>query len=337
MAILSGMFLFSGALCAGLFVSMKVQKRMQISARKRTIAQLAHVSQTKGALPQNKVLSTYKKTGFLINLLATFLTMTSKVPCPTSIVKVLARYGSRWAENYVLCLDKDSISRAFAGQLFVAMCTSALGILVFGPAGSLAGAIIAIGPYVVIASELKKQQKLLREQLIELVEEISDALKAGKSLGQSLGQAAKHTDEPMRSLLNKAVRLMACGVQADRAFSQAIEAGAFEEARTLAAALQIQYRTGGNLNVLLAEFASQFRQDLLFEQNLKTQTAQGRLSVKVVAVLPPLLVVVMNFISPGYLNSFMGSNMGRSLFVLALVLDALGLFMVKKIMSVSVV
>lgn len=251
--------------------------------------------------------------------------------------RVVHRVGpvQKITAHYDLLCESERIGTVFFWQLLTAVAITLVLALACGPFSILVGAALVIAPSLVLSSEYKKSQRAMREQLIILVEDLADSLKAGKSLSQALQMCTGHIGYPMKTHVEKASSLIACGVPADRAFAQAMESAVVTEAQTLSAALQIQYRTGGNLMVLLAEFASQFRQALLFEQNLQTQTAQGRLSVKVVAIIPPILIVIMNVISPSYLDCFLSSTLGRGLFVGAIALDLCGLLMVNKMMTIS--
>lgn len=191
-------------------------------------------------------------------------------------------------------------------------------------------------PYMWSIHIKKKERQLMRTQMVEFLDSLSDSLKANKSLGQAFQNFCVVSKKPLKPIVEKTVALMACGIAADQAFCEASKSVEIQEIQALGTALQIQYKTGGNLNNLLAEFSNHFRESILFEQNLQAQTAQGRLSVRVVSVVPPLLIVVMNLIVPGYFSSFLSYTLGRILFGLALILNLIGLVLVKRIMTLSV-
>lgn len=258
-----------------------------------------------------------------------------QLPSPRQLTRHIVWPMQFITRHYELVEEPEKISGILFWQILVAAATSLVLSNFIGVSAIFFAILQICAPHFVLAAEDKRHQKVMREQLIILVEELIDSLKASKSFAQALQMSVSHMQPPMKEHLEKVASLMACGMPADEAFSQGMKNSTVQEAQALSAALQVQYRTGGNLMVLLTEFASQFRQSLLFNQNLYTQTAQGRLSVKVVAVVPPLLIAAMSLISPGYLDCFFSSSFGRGLFVGAISLDILGLFLVKRLMSVS--
>jgi tight adherence protein B len=189
---------------------------------------------------------------------------------------------------------------------------------------------------VYLARRSAKKVQLLRTQSIDFADGLSDSLSAGHSLSQAVLASFENPKEPLGGLIEEMVGLINYGFPADVAFEKCARETSMSELHTLAAAIRIQYQSGGNIRNVLAEFSSQMRQNLLFEQNLKTQTAQGRLSVRVVGFVPPLLAIAMNFLMPGYFSAFLADPTGRILFYLAVGLDLVGLLAVRNIMRISI-
>lgn len=244
---------------------------------------------------------------------------------------------SAWLGRYAPAVLQDHVSHLFSWHLVSIgiLCIIAL-IFRHLEFGVILGCLSIVAPYMWLSHVHKKETQILRAQIVEFLESLSDSLKANKSLGQAFQSFNIVCKRPLKPVIEKTVALMACGLFPDQAFCEATKSIEIQEIQALGTALQIQYKMGGNLNNLLAEFSSHFREAILFEQNLQAQTAQGRLSVKVVGIVPPLLILVMNLIVPGYFSSFISVPLGRNLFVLALVLDVVGLLIVKRIMSLSV-
>lgn len=205
---------------------------------------------------------------------------------------------------------------------------------------ALSGLLILTTFYALVAvyftRRSEKRTQLLRTQSIDFADDLSDSLSAGHSLSQAILASCENPKEPLGGFIGEMAGLINYGFPADVAFEKCARETSMPELHTLAAAIGIQYQSGGNIRNVLAEFSSQMRQNLLFEQNLRTQTAQGRLSVRVVGFVPPLLAFAMNFLMPGYFSSFLANPAGRVLFYLAVGLDLIGLLAVRNIMRISI-
>lgn len=323
MVFLMGLFGASSALCAGIFFAY-MAKNIMSNAKRRRYARTLQNFRDKKARAKHFPREIYMNYFGLYSLLP-----------PLRFERMLShRFFDAWTKRNIPPEFHEHAHHIMAWNI-----TFCLALLITSLPLGLAGFVVFIlAGYLFLPGYLyrlkkKRSSELLRHQLIEFFETISDALKANKSLGQAIQSSAQLFDEPLGPCITKMIASLACGVSSDLAFCQGLDTLEIKEVHALSAALQIQYQTGGNLTELLAEFSNQFRQGILFEQNLLAQTAQGRLSVKVVAFVPPVLIVIMNIIVPGYFSAFLGSSLGRTLFIGALFLDAFGLLMVKRIMT----
>jgi tight adherence protein B len=75
-------------------------------------------------------------------------------------------------------------------------------------------------------------------------------------------------------------------------------------------AVLIQREVGGNLAALMDHIAENVRDRLLAGREMKTLTAQGRLSGVVVGAIPLVLVVALSMLSPGYYDILFTNQIG---------------------------
>jgi len=176
----------------------------------------------------------------------------------------------------------------------------------------------------------------------KLIEQIPDALRsfgicfnAGYSLQQAFEQAALDTPAPLGLELQQA----SFDVNAGRSIEEALAA---LETRTQASdlrfaivALEIQHRTGGSLQELLENAADAVVASCDLRRQLSVQTAQARLSAKVVTIMPLALVTVLSLVMEGYLQTFFSSAAGFAILIIALVMEGMGVFIIRKILGVD--
>jgi tight adherence protein B len=97
-------------------------------------------------------------------------------------------------------------------------------------------------------------------------------------------------------------------------------------------ALAISQRTGSPLRDLLRRTAGLVEQQREFERLLRVRTAQVRLSVRIVCVMPLAMVCLLSLISPDFRQGAL-SSAGMVCLLLAATMDALALLLIRKIMG----
>lgn len=182
----------------------------------------------------------------------------------------------------------------------------------------------------------RRRRSEIRRGMPEMVRLLCIALESGSSPVQALSHAARNCPSPLDAELSRAVWDMESGQGFDEAMERLRTRAGCAEFGYLAVALEIQHQTGSSLADVLESVASSLAGVAELEESLETQTAQGRLSAKVVALMPIALLAVLSLISPGYLTAFFESAAGIALFFLAVLLEAAGAFFVKRALDIDV-
>ena len=71
-------------------------------------------------------------------------------------------------------------------------------------------------------------------------------------------------------------------------------------------------------------------------RSLRVQTAQAKLSARVVSVMPFVLIALFSLVSDGFLEPFFESALGLATLALALGMQAAGIAMVRRMLKVEV-
>ena len=77
------------------------------------------------------------------------------------------------------------------------------------------------------------------------------------------------------------------------------------------------------------------QQSAELKEELRTKTAQGRLSSRIVALVPFVLLGILSIFSPGYLVEFLSSPLGICLFALAMLLEVAGVLLVRRALAID--
>lgn len=182
----------------------------------------------------------------------------------------------------------------------------------------------------------ERYRQELRSSLPQAVRLLCISLDSGSSLQKSLEYAAKNSSGAVSKELGRAVY----GLQAGRSFDEVMEelrerTGGGEFA-CLAVAMEIQHRCGGTLSQILESVSQMLQQSSDLEEELVTKTTQAQLSARVVALMPLVVMALLTLVSPGYLGQFFESSLGVLLLVLAVILELVGVVLVKRTLAVDV-
>lgn len=190
-------------------------------------------------------------------------------------------------------------------------------------------------PDVFVNSSKRNRMKRLNNQLPEALNIISNGLRVGFSFNQAMNVAANELERPIKDEFNKILRDNSIGKTLDEALIAFSNRTDDEDVDMFITALLIQRKVGGNLAEVLDTIANTIRDRTRIRGEVKTLTAQGRLSAIVISVLPFGVAGFIFIANPSYIMELFKSTFGLIMVVLALVLQVLGIFIIVKMSKVE--
>ncbi|GAC1462103.1 MAG: hypothetical protein PVSMB1_12760 [Gemmatimonadaceae bacterium] len=109
-----------------------------------------------------------------------------------------------------------------------------------------------------------------------------------------------------------------------------------EDIELMVVAINVQRQIGGNLSEILAVISKVIRERVRFERDLRTLTAQARLSSYIITALPVFVAVVINFMDAPYESYLYTSTVGHLMLFGSVCLLGLGFFFLKRIANIEV-
>ncbi|MEE0705494.1 MAG: type II secretion system F family protein [Adlercreutzia sp.] len=201
------------------------------------------------------------------------------------------------------------------------------------------GAAIAGGALILGASaakaEAEKRACALRDEIPDALRSIGVCFKAGLSLMQTLHQTGSEMKGPLGALFLAAARVLETGGTASEALALFKHRADAPELAFVAVALDVQHQTGGSLAPVLEAARESVEGEIELARSLKVQTAQAKLSARIVTVMPFVLIALFSFMSPGFLDPFFASVPGMVLLALALVMQVGGVMLVRRTLNVG--
>lgn len=205
--------------------------------------------------------------------------------------------------------------------------------VLFGLLGAIIGYKI---PDLYIGSIKKKRGRLLNSQLPQALTLISNGLRAGFSFPQSLNVAGREMDSPISDEFLKVLRDNSLGKPMEEALENLSKRTDDEDLDMFVTALLIQRQVGGNLAEVLDTISNTIRERVKLRGEIRSLTAQGRLSAAIISLLPIVLSLAISVLNPGYLDILFTTLLGITLLVGAVVMQLIGIFMLVKLVNVEI-
>lgn len=207
-----------------------------------------------------------------------------------------------------------------------------MGLLLASPVAALACAAALVAALVARdAARVQRERREVATAMPGIYRTLSVALASGQTLAQAVSYVGAHERGPAARVFARMSLRLRCGVSTERAVDLlASELGA-PGADLLATALVISHRTGSPLRDLLGRSAALAERQGEFERMLGVKTAQVRLSVRVVCLLPVVMICVLALISPDFQAGLL-TPVGMGSVALAVVLDGVALLLIRRLM-----
>lgn len=190
-------------------------------------------------------------------------------------------------------------------------------------------------PKLVVLYKKNKRIKKFNDQLGDTIVLLSNSLKVGHSFMQAVATAAQEMPEPISKEFSKFLHEMKLGVTTEDAFKNMLERIESDDLSLVITAVNIQRQTGGNLADILDIISKTIRERIKIKGEIKTLTAQGRLSGLIVALLPFVLIGVISLIDPEYIKPLYTTKIGFVLLSVAIINEAIGYMIIKKIVKID--
>jgi tight adherence protein B len=195
---------------------------------------------------------------------------------------------------------------------------------------------IPIGVRRYVSWKAGKERRTFADELVDNLQVIVSAMRAGYSFAGALAVAVEDAAEPARTELRRIVRDEQLGVPLEDAVNEVARRMESRELEHVGLVAALQRETGGNTAEVLDRLIDSVRGRTEIRLLVRTLTAQGRFGGGIVSALPVAVAVVMNVINPGYLDPLTHSFGG----VLALVAAGTGILagwlLIRRIVDIKV-
>ncbi len=187
-----------------------------------------------------------------------------------------------------------------------------------------------------LSSKRAKRQRVLAEQVPEALDFLARILQAGHSLSTGLQMMGEELPQPLASEFRKCYDQHSLGLSLEDALKETAARVESGDVAFFVTAVLIQRQTGGDLSEVLRNISGMIRGRVRLSQHVKAKTAEGRFTGYVLVAFPAIMFLLSYYLNPTYAGVLLHDPGGRILLGVAVGLQLLGLFAIKKITTVKV-
>ncbi|MFD3157172.1 type II secretion system F family protein [Haloimpatiens sp. FM7330] len=190
-------------------------------------------------------------------------------------------------------------------------------------------------PKIIIANRKKQRIKLFDSQLNEGITIISNSLKAGYSFLQAIAVVTEEMEKPFSKELKKMLKEMSLGISEENALNNLLTRVESQDLKLIVNAILIQKDIGGNLSEILDTISETIRERQKIKNELKTLTAQGKLSGIIVMFIPIFLGAIIYLFNKEYILLLFTTPIGLAMIISSVFNEILGIIIIKKIINID--
>ncbi len=234
-----------------------------------------------------------------------------------------------------------SVGRLVGATIIGAVVGSVIG-LTFRPLGFLSLSIICTGlllgslPSLYLRFKRRKRLAQFEEQLPEALDFLARSMRAGHAFSISLEMLGQESPDPLGQEFRVLFNEQNLGATIDAALKNFAGRVPLLDVRLFVSSVLLQKQTGGNLSEILIRLAYVIRERFRLRGQVRAASAHGRMTAGVLTALPMVLVIALLFIAPGYLQGMANDSDGKYMIVGAIVAQALGYYVMRRITNIKV-
>ncbi|MCX8032566.1 MAG: VWA domain-containing protein [Thermoleophilia bacterium] len=196
--------------------------------------------------------------------------------------------------------------------------------------------LVVFLPLLWLNSKARSRRQAFEEQVPNTLTLLAGSLRAGQGLEQAIATVASEAPEPTASEFRKIIAQQRLGIAPEdalRAIAEDMKSEAFDWAVMVTI---IQRQVGGNLAEIYESIAATLRERAKLRRDIRTLTAEGRISAIILIVLPFAIGAFVAVFNRTYLSLLYTTVAGWVMLSVAFVLLVIGIFWMRAITRVNV-
>jgi len=174
------------------------------------------------------------------------------------------------------------------------------------------------------------------QQLPDLLQALSGALRAGAGVQPALRQIVAHSPAPLAQEFGLFLRELRMGVSFEQALANLYRRMPAEGTGLLVSSLSIAAQSGGSVAETLESIAVTLRARLQLMGRVHALTSQGRLQAWIMACLPLALAAVLHYLDQDAMRALWETPTGWAVLGAIVLMETAGIVFIRRIVNIQV-
>ena len=245
-----------------------------------------------------------------------------------ALQELIEQAGLPWAPGQVVVVSLALALAAFNIVWYM--------LLPFRELAFAAAPAAAALPVLYLRWKRKRRILAFESQFPDSLQFIARAMRAGHAFSVSLDMLQKEFPDPLGGEFRRAFEEQNLGLPIDVALEKLAKRVPLMDAQFFVAAVVLQKRTGGNLAEILDNLSKLIRERFKLRGEIRTVSAQGRMSSLVLTAIPAVVATMLYFVNRPHMMFFVDHEWGRLMAVLAVAFAVAGFFIMRQIVKIEV-
>jgi tight adherence protein B len=193
-----------------------------------------------------------------------------------------------------------------------------------------------LGPYSYASIKRTKRFEKFEELFPEAIDTLARAVRAGHAFTTALEMITNEVADPVAGEFRQLYEEQKFGMPVRDALMNLTERMPLVDVKFFVTAVMLQRETGGNLAEILDNLSYVIRERFKIQRQVRVYTAQGRLTMLFLMLMPPLVVGLLVMMSPEFVRPLFSDPIGHVLLVSGITLQTIGYFVIKRIIKIQV-
>jgi tight adherence protein B len=203
-------------------------------------------------------------------------------------------------------------------------------------AGLIGAALVGSIPTMVVYRKKEKRKRMFERQFPDALDLMTGALRSGMAFTAALQVVSEESPDPVAGEFRVVFEEHRLGLSLRESLQEMTKRVDSTELRLFVTAVLIQKDTGGNLAEILDGTAYVIRDRFRILGDVRTITAQARLSGLILTLLPLAMAGFLIIVVPDYLKTLITDPVGPYFIGAAVIMQIIGYLAIRKIVNIKV-
>ena len=170
----------------------------------------------------------------------------------------------------------------------------------------------------------ERRSQAIADELAPALQLMVGNLRIGRDVLSSFAEVAETVNEPLRGVFTDVLAGTRLGSPLGEVLQRAADAEQERHLAIVASALSLHSRHGGSLVEIMEAVIETIEEEDKVRRDVRSITADGRLSAIVLLAMPPIVLLFVSALNPGYAAPLVTDPLGRTFSVIGVVLGLTG-------------